>query len=285
MSRTAIMQGRLLPPEDGRFQCFPREGWRQEFANSGAAGLDAIEWIYDAYGADVNPIATDEGIAEMRTLSERYGIAVVSMCADYFMDRPFVAAHTTEFADLRERLLWLLARCRIAGIGRVVLPFVDASRIPSADQGDRIIRLLSGVLPWAAASRVELHLETDLDPARFAGLLAALPHPMLKANYDSGNSSSLGYDVRRELAAYGSRIGSVHIKDRVRGGGTVPLGSGDADIPALLAGLAELNYAGDYVLQVARAAPGEEIAWARANRQYLLHQLEHARLAVCESVR
>lgn len=282
MSRIAIMQGRLLPPEDGRFQCFPRKGWRHEFPNAATAGLDAIEWIYDFYGADVNPLATDEGIAEMRALEQRHGIALVSLCADYFMDLPFVAAGTVEFAALRERLLWLMGRCQLAGIGRMVLPFVDASRICSPEQRDRVIRLLAGVLPTAAATRVELHLETDLQPAAFADLLAAVSHPMLKANYDSGNSSSLGYDVRQELAAYGRRIGSVHIKDRVRGGGTVPLGSGNADIPALLDGLAGLNYIGDYVLQVARAVPGDEIAWARANRQYLQHQLE---LPACEGVR
>jgi len=173
----------------------------------------------------------------------------------------------------------------MAGIGRIVLPFVDASQIRSVDQADRVIRLLSGVLPYASACRVELHLETSLAPARFAELLEAIPHPMLKANYDSGNSSSLGYDVRQELAAYGSRIGSVHIKDRVRGGGTVPLGSGDAEIPVLLSGLADLNYEGDYVLQVARSADGEEIAWARANRQYLQQQLEQAKSAFSGSPR
>jgi hexulose-6-phosphate isomerase len=189
-----------------------------------------------------------------------------------------------EFAELRERLVWLMERCRMAGIGRIVLPFVDASQIRSVDQADRVIRLLSGVLPYASACRVELHLETSLAPARFAELLDAIPHPMLKANYDSGNSSSLGYDVRQELSEYGSRIGSVHIKDRVRGGGTVPLGSGDAQIPVLLSGLADLNYAGDYVLQVARSADGEEIAWARANREYLQQQLEQARPAFHGSV-
>jgi hexulose-6-phosphate isomerase len=132
---------------------------------------------------------------------------------------------------------------------------------------------------------VELHLETSLAPARFAELLDAIPHPMLKANYDSGNSSSLGYDVRQELSAYGARIGSVHIKDRVRGGGTMALGSGDADIPALMSGLAHLNYAGDYVLQVARSTAGEEIVWARANREFLQQQLEQTKPAFQGSVR
>jgi hexulose-6-phosphate isomerase len=221
----------------------------------------------------------------MRSLSERHGIAVVSLCADYFMDRPFLTADTLEFAALRERLVWLMERCETAGIRRIVLPFVDASQIRTADQVDRVIRLLSGVLPYASACRVELHLETSLAPARLAELLGAIPHPMLKANYDSGNSSSLGYDVRQELSEYGSRIGSVHIKDRVRGGGTVPLGSGDAEIPVLLSGLADLDYAGDFVLQVARSTAGEEIVWARANREYLRQQLEEARSTVSGSVR
>jgi hexulose-6-phosphate isomerase len=162
---------------------------------------------------------------------------------------------------------------------------VDASQIRTVEQADRVTRLLSGVLPYASACRVELHLETSLAPVRFAELLAAIPHPMLKANYDSGNSSSLGYDVRQELAEYGPRIGSVHIKDRVRGGSTVPLGSGDADISALLSGLADLNYTGDCVLQVARSTDGEEIAWARANREYLQQQLEHAKSAFSGSPR
>ena len=38
---------------------------------------------------------------------------------------------------------------------------------------------------------------------------------MIKVNYDSGNSASLGYDPTDEFAAYGERVGSVHIKDRV----------------------------------------------------------------------
>lgn len=35
MTTVGIMQGRLSPPEDGRFQSFPRLGWREEFARAG----------------------------------------------------------------------------------------------------------------------------------------------------------------------------------------------------------------------------------------------------------
>ena len=278
MPRMAIMQGRLLPPQHGRFQCFPRERWREEFAHAAQAGLDAIEWIYDLQGVEMNPLATDAGIAELKALSREHGIAVISLCADYFMDRPFVSAGPAEFAELTRHLIWMLDRCRLAGIRRAVLPFVDASRIQSPAQEAAIVEMLQEVLPHAEKAGVELHLETAFGPNEFACMLAKLPHPFLKANYDSGNSSSLGYDVKIELAAYGSRVGSVHIKDRVRGGGTVPLGTGDADIPALLTRLAALSYRGDFVLQVARGADGEEVAWTRNNVAYLKRELERANL-------
>lgn len=279
MSRIAIMQGRLLPPQEGRFQCFPAELWQEEFAAASAAGLDAIEWIYDLQGAEANPIGTDDGIIEMREISWRHKIAVVSVCADYFMDRPLITESPAELGELTTHLLWLISRCHSAGITRLTLPFVDCSAIETSGQIERVIAILQLVLPRAADAGVEIHLETSLAPGEFACLLARLPHPILKVTYDSGNSASLGYDVRQELAAYGRRVGSVHIKDRIRGGATVPLGAGAADIPALIAGLAEIKYSGDYVLQVARGAPGDEVAWAQQNRGYLSRQLEQAKLA------
>jgi len=275
------MQGRLLPPQDGKFQSFPRERWREEFSSSVEAGLDAIEWIYDLHGAAVNPISTDEGIGEIKALTQRFGVVVVSMCADYFMDRPFVRATPADAAELAGHLCWLLTRCNLAGIRRVVLPFVDESRIENADQEERVVSLLRGVLTCAEKASVEVHLETSLGPERFAQLLAKLPHPMLRVNYDSGNSASLGYDVRHELAAYGSRIGSVHIKDRVRNGSTVPLGAGQTDFTALFSRLSDMSYSGDYVLQVARGLPGEEIAWARQNRAFVRQHVERSTQIIC----
>jgi L-ribulose-5-phosphate 3-epimerase len=95
----AIMQGRLVPPDDGRIQCFPRARWRDEFALAASAGLDAIEWIYDLYGADVNPIATDEGLAQIEDLSRANNVRVHSLCADYFMDKPLLRASGREIED------------------------------------------------------------------------------------------------------------------------------------------------------------------------------------------
>jgi len=265
----AIMQGRLLPPQAGRFQCFPRGEWRNEFALAASAGLNGIEWIFDAYGEDVNPLANDTGTTEMLSLSQQTGIVVRSLCADYFMDKPFLRSGELERQRLVEKMRWLLSRCKLAQIRRIVIPFVDNSRIENRDEEGQVISILQSILPFAEANEIELHLETSLAPEPFADLLGRCDHPLVRVNYDSGNSASLGYVVADEFAAYGSRVGSVHIKDRKRGGGTVPLGTGDADLPALFQSLARMNYNGDYVLQIARSEPGREVPWAVQNLDFL----------------
>lgn len=263
-----IMQGRLVAPEGTLYQCFPRVAWAEEFPRAKAAGLETIEWIYDVYGEDVNPIANDAGLARMRELMKEHGIVVRSVCADYFMERPFLHCTDAEQGERVAKLGWLLEQCAKLDMQRVVLPFVDASKLQGDDDAKALARVLESVLPVAERTRVEIHLETDLGPEKFAELLALLPSPMVGVNYDSGNSSSLGYEPREEFAAYGKRVRSVHIKDRVLGGKTVALGTGDADFPALFESLAKVGYDGDFILQAARLEAGGEVELARANRAF-----------------
>ncbi len=279
----AIMQGRLLPPQEGRFQSFPRVGWEKEFASAKEAGLDSIEWIFDQYGEDINPLATDVGVEQMLALSRETGVTVRSLCADYFMDLPLVSATEAEFRTRTEKLRWVLERCQRAGITRMVLPLVDHAAIRDDSDVKRIVGLLHSVTPWLRELDVELHLETALGPSAFREFLDLVPgstassrahdraqhRPMILVNYDSGNSTSLGFHPDDEFRAYGDRIGSVHIKDRVRGGGTVPLGTGDTDFVALFRNLKDVAYHGDFVLQVARGAELDEVPWTRKNLSFL----------------
>lgn len=269
MPRIGIMQGRLLPPQDGRIQSFPTGRWAEEFALAVAVPLDAIEWIYEVQGAEENPLGTRAGIERLGALAREHQVAVRSVCADYFMDRPFLRVTEVERAKSEHVLTWLLHQCQLAGISRMVLPFVDVSRIADDAEQAVVVQLLRRVMPTLEATGVELHLETDLAPSAFAELLSASEHPKVFANYDSGNSASLGYDPTEEFAAYGSRIGSIHIKDRRRGGGTVPLGTGDADFEALFAAVRRIGYNGDFILQVARDTAGQEVAWARQNCRFV----------------
>jgi hexulose-6-phosphate isomerase len=189
-------------------------------------------------------------------------VAVDSLVGDWFMDRPLLG----DPAAGLEKLRWLIARAAAAGITRIVLPFVDASGV-GEDDLDELATTLAAVVPDAEGAGVELHLETPLAPEPFARLLGLLDGDVVKANYDSGNSASLGYDPRQEFGAYGERIGSVHIKDRVLGGTTVPLGEGDADLEAVLWLLRRGGWRRPLVLQVARENPGGEVEKVRSDAE------------------
>ena len=275
-----IMQGRLSPPEDGRFQSFPRSSWRDEIPRARAAGFDYIEWIHDAYGAaaddsgrGANPIFTPEGRAELAALKQQHGVATPALCGDWFMDCPLIRCSPEERAQREQHLHALLPIARAIGAHRMVLPFVDNSRISTEAEKSEVLAILERALPVAEANGVELHLEADFNPADFAAFLARLPHPFLKVNWDAGNSSGLGYIAHQEFAAYGDRLGSVHIKDRYRkpegGIETRPLGTGSADFDDVFASLRKLGYTGGITLQVARGTPGDEVNFLRGQLAFV----------------
>jgi len=268
-TKFGIMEGRLVPPEDGRFQCFPREQWESEFAPAAKVPFDYIEWVYDLYGHDINPLGSLAGMERLKNLIESTGVRIGSVCADYFMDKPLVRCAEKELDERLQELALILRNGHAVGVNRVVVPFVDASVIGSSEDFVAAQDVLKAAMPFAEETGIEIHLETSLGPAEFARLLDRIPHPKLKVNYDSGNSASLGFAPANEFAAYGDRIGSVHIKDRVLNGGTVPLGTGNTDFVALFSCLEKIEYRGDFTLQVARGICGDEFAWAKQNLAFV----------------
>jgi L-ribulose-5-phosphate 3-epimerase len=262
-----MMQGRLSPPEDGRFQCFPRKGWRDEFERAREAGLDYIEWIHDAYGHSANPIFSEGGVAELDLLKREFHIATPALCGDWFMDYPLIRCTAAEKQEREQHLHKLIPIAARIGAGRIVLPFVDQSRMATEEEKQAVIEVLERALPIAKRNKVELHLEADFNPEEFAAFLARIDHPNLKVNWDSGNSSGLGYVASEEFTAYGDRIGSVHIKDRYKkpegGVETRPLGTGSADFNDVFQTIRSIGYTGGVTLQVARGADGDEVNFIR----------------------
>lgn len=272
-AKIGIMQGRLSPPEQGRFQCFPRSHWRQEIASAQQAGIDYIEWIYDEYGRTVNPVETDAGIRELQALKAECKIATPALCADWLMDFPLIRCAPQQQQEREAVLHALLKKARAMGAWRIVLPFVDAASMKTEEEKHQVIEILRRALPVAESCGVELHLEADLAPDDFARFLTAIPHSIVKVNYDSGNSSGLGFVAHEEFAAYGERIGSIHIKDRLRrpDGSVVsmPLGQGNADFEDLFASMRSIGYRGGLTLQAARDADGDEVDWVRTQAEFV----------------
>jgi len=268
-----IMQGRLSPPEDGRFQSFPRHSWRQELTRAREVGLGYIEWIYDEYGASVNPIASEEGIAELNALKQETGVETPAICGDWLMDYPLVRCSREQRVHREHVLHNLLRWGKTIGASRVVLPFVDTSSVRTEKEKSVVLEVLERALPISEEVRVEMHLEADFSPPEFASFLARIPHPSVKVNYDTGNSSGLGYIASEEFAAYGNRIGSIHIKDRLRlpdgKVATKPLGEGSADFDDVFASIRKTRYPGGFTLQVARGKEGDEVNWIKQQLAFL----------------
>lgn len=267
--QVGIMQGRLSPQFEGRFQAFPADSWRDEFARAAEAGLACIEWIYEKPHEADNPVGSDAGLAEIERLARATGVQVRSICADYYMTEHLVDAECRALKENVRHLRWLIGRASKLGAAYIVLPFVDASSMRNAAQRAAVAETIREVLPDAERARVELHVECDLPPAEFRAFLDGIGHPSVRANFDIGNSASLGYDPREELGEIGSLVGSVHVKDRRLHGSTVPLGSGHADFPTCFRKLKSAGFPRWLILQAARGEAGGEVALARANREFV----------------
>ena len=269
-----IMQGRLVLPEDNRLQCFPSKRWQLEFDIAKQAKIDCIEWIYDTYKTDQNPIATKVGIEKLKRLSSQSGVKIYSICADYFMDH--LLSNEDEYTRGKnvKNLSGLIERVAKTNINRIVIPFVDSSSLKTNHQKKQARKSIREVLKLCEKVQIELHLETDFNPEDFKDFLESINSKMVRINYDSGNSANLGYHPDDEFSVYGKYIGSVHIKDRKFRGSSVPLGYGNVDFVSLFQNLKKQKYKGDFILQVARGQNGEELEWCLNNIKYISKKLK-----------
>lgn len=260
------MQGRLLPKYQGRYQAHPVDYWQDEFSVAADLDLDCIEFILDFNDAEKNPLLRDGGAAEILAVSQKTGVRAATICADYLMEAPIHSDDSATANDAISVVGRLLDVGVQIGISDIVIPCVDQSAIRGDAAMDRLKRGLSGLLARAENAGINLSLETDLGPEPFHDLLAEFDSKHLTVNYDTGNSAALGFDPIEELDAYGHRITDIHIKDRVRGGGPVMLGEGDAGFDRFFTRLKPLNFTGPFIMQAYRddegvAAFKQQLAW------------------------
>lgn len=256
-----IMQGRLTQPKGRGIQFFPFDNWENEFFAAQKIGLDEIEFIFDYDKHTQNPLWTKEGIEKIKELKNTTGIQVNAVCFDYFMRRPFYKADTEERTLIKEEnteiLKKVLRAMKELEIGLIEIPLVDASSLKNSleknDFREWLLRIVEETDP-----SIQFGLETDLNPGDFLKYIEEFHNSRVGANYDSGNSSGIGYDLYEEVTTLGNRIFNIHIKDRVYQGTTVQLGTGSADFDKLFKGLSEIGYSHNFILQAARGEEGKE---------------------------
>jgi L-ribulose-5-phosphate 3-epimerase len=251
-----VMQGRLLPKYLGQYQAHPVKYWVKEFALAKQMGLDCIEFILDFSESEYNPLLSDEGIFQIQRVIDNTGIAIKTICADYFMEQPF---HSTD-KEVVERSIGVLKKLLTAskqlGVTDIVIPCVDKSSLTNAVAKERFISAISSIVEDIESKNINLSLESDLPPKAFKRLLDQFKSKNITVNYDIGNSASLGFNSEEELDSYGYKISDVHIKDRTLGGGPVILGEGNANFERFFKKLKQFKYNGPFIMQAYRDNEG-----------------------------
>lgn len=266
IDKIGFMQGRLSPLVDGKIQAFPWGSWQQEFPAAQGLGLGLMEWTLDQDRLYQNPLLTPQGQQEIRRLCQTHQLALPSLTGDCFMQAPLWKAHGQDRAALETDFIAIARACAEVGIEMIVVPLVDHGRLDNEQQEEVLLAFMLAQVDLFRKLGLRIIFESDFAPDELARFIGRLPADVFGINYDIGNSAALGYIPEEEFAAYGSRIVNVHVKDRVLGGTTVPLGTGNADLPKVFRLLREARYAGNLIMQTARARDDDH---ADALRQYI----------------
>ena len=250
MKDIGILQGRLLPRYKDRYQAHPVNYWQSEFYIAKEFGFAQIEFILDFNDVEQNPLLFKDGIKQIKKMVKQTDVKVKSICADYFMEAPFHSTHQKQSEKILKKLI---LNAKDLDVIDIVIPCVDQSTLKDDEDMEMLVGSIKKVLPLAEKYNININFETDLNPKRFKKLLNKFDSKNIKVNYDIGNSASLGYNPKEEFKAYGEYISDLHIKDRVLNGGSVKLGTGDADFKTVFKLLKKYNFNGNIIMQSAKA--------------------------------
>lgn len=268
--KIGVMQGRLSSPIHDTIQAFPENSWEQEFELAQKIGLDSIEWIFDTY--EKNPIM-DNQLKKIKEHISKYKINVNSVCADYFMVNKLFNESDNNINKNLKILKKLAVNCNKIGIKIIEIPLVDNSSLKSEQNKKELVENLERILPEIQDLGIIISLETDLPPNQFIELLNRFKNISVYANYDTGNSASLGFNVNEELKILKNKIKNIHLKDRILHGKTVSFGSGDTNFEDFFKMLKVIKYSGDLIIQGAREekmVPEENcLKYLNFTKQYL----------------
>ena len=251
MVKVAIVQGRLSPQVGGRYQHFPIEGWRNEFAAASRLGLDGIEWIVSDFS---NPLLDPDALGDALTLTRKHGVAVTSISLDVLMYHPIFRLPQADAHWLIDRVAAAAARL---GTPRVSIPIEENSGIRNPADAQAARDALKQALDVIGGRVPKPCIETDLSPAGARALLAAPGLERLGLLLDLGNIAAYGYAYEDFAGFCAERIFGLHVKDRKSGlGPTCPLGTGDAELDRALSGISRLPQLADVTLQAYRTPDG-----------------------------
>ena len=260
---------------NGKIQAFPWLDWKEEFPQAETLGLHLMEWTLDQEKLEANPFNSPEGQREILKLMQKFDLKIPSLTGDNFMQAPFYKCSDSEEKNYLLKCLDLIIEsCSKLQTRYIVLPLVDNGSIKSESEKEILLEELLRRSKKLREKNVVIIFESDLPPAELAEFISNFPSDVFGINYDCGNSASLGFRVREEFKAYSHRILNIHIKDRILGGTTVPLGTGNADFSGIFECIKHSDYRGNLILQTARDAEGNHKNALQKYVQFVLDGLK-----------
>jgi L-ribulose-5-phosphate 3-epimerase len=274
--RIGVMQGRLSPRPPGKLQEFPWRSYRDEFAKAAKLGLHSIEWIFEAPRFEENPLWTETGREEIRALVEATGVRVQSVCADYFMVHRLAGESPRRVAENCDVLRDLIVAASAVGADRILIPLLETSAVDSLELEREVVLSLRGVVDVAERYDVTLGLEMEIPGPDYARVVRSVGSRRVRAYYDTGNSAAQGFDIADDIVPLLPLLHAVHVKDRLRGGGSRPLGTGDANFQGFFTALLRAGFRGDFVLQ--HYFDAEPEVEAERSLSFVQHLIESAKV-------
>lgn len=260
-----LVQGRTLPQENNLLQSFPSK-WKNEFPLLSSLGFDGIEWIYDKYSENTNPILTSDGRKEMKNLSYNNNIQLENIVFDWFIEFPLFVDEKLS-PNTCNKLKSLIILSANVGFKKIIFPILESNNISTSKMTHEFINFCKNTLaPLLNEYDIEFHLETSLSPSEELELLQSIDHPKFFLCFDMGNSASLGFEPSASLDLIQNFLGSVHIKDRLLDGGSVHLGTGAVDFHQVFSKLQQINFSGPFSFQCFRDADSNNVSLLK---QYL----------------
>ena len=146
-NKIGVMQGRLVPKYQGRYQAFPIGMWQDEFKVAKECDLDLIEFILDFNDAEENPLLKIGGVEEIVKVSSNTGVSVKTICADYFMEAPLHSSDDKVVEESFKILVRLLEAAKVLKITNIVIPCVDQSSLKTKDAVNKFIKQIARITP------------------------------------------------------------------------------------------------------------------------------------------
>lgn len=254
MHQIGFMQGRLSEMINGKIQSFPWQTWRNEFELAKKIKIPLMEWTLDQNELYKNPFMCKDGQLEISNLSIKNNLQIKSITGDCFMQYPFWRAGINKYdrQNLIDDFTNIIDSCGHLNVSILVIPLVDGGSLKSQKEENFLIKVLNEHRTLLDENSVSIAFESDYNPRKLKKFIERLDPNFFGINYDIGNSASLNFNIDEEFQCFGERIINVHIKDRLLGGATVPLGSGNANFEKVFYNLFDKNYSGNFILQTAR---------------------------------